>query len=533
MSYERRPQQREPMAPEEMLAIVATLVAIAISPFALIAAIPLVFVKRRCLREFLIGSLAALLLTLALARPALADVQDAFAYLRHSRVTLHPRRALAAAWPSICTAWLLMLPTAPLMALGFDVLRGKSLEEQAAAEERRKQRARRWRARSAAKRARAIAESPEAEDAVKGVGDKQALILGAKSGGEWVGFEDRSGRVGLMRDALLRHVAVIGGSGSGKTETLLRIAYLAAASGYRVFYIDAKADRPTMERFRQLMVAADKDLTGVFPDNRFDAFRGDSRAIFNRLIEIVRYSEEGDGAYYRDVAKRVLATACWAEAGVPRSSAELIARLAPAELRRVAPALVDDLGQRELAGVRLRYEAFFAALDGQLDEGLAFDDRLSYYVLLDGLSLREEAGTLARLMLADFAHFAKHRKLPNERALLILDEFSAIAESANVVDLVERLRSHNVGVVLAPQAEEGLGENELARARIIQSCETVILHQTKRPESPASLAGTRLEVQSSLQHEDGRATGAGSGRSQHVFAVDPNEVRRLGPGGYS
>jgi hypothetical protein len=523
-------QQGQPMAPEEMGAIIAALAAIAISPFALVAAIPLVFVKRRYLREFLIGTLAALVLTLALARPALAHVQDAFAHLRHSRVTMHPRHALAAAWPSIRAAWLLMLPTAPVMALVFDLVRGKSIDEKTATDERRKERARRRRMRSARKRARKIAESTAPEDTVRGSGDKQTLILAAKASGEWSGFEDRSGRAGLMRDALLRHVAVIGGSGSGKTETLLRIAYLAAQANYSVFYIDAKADRPTMERFRALMAAAATGLTGVFPDYRFDAFRGDSRAVFNRLIEIVRYSEEGDGAYYRDVAKRILATACFAEAGPPRSSDELIARLAPAELRRVAPALAADLSQRELAGVRLRYEAFFAALDGQLDAGLAFDDRLSYYVLLDGLSLKEEAGSLARLMLADFAHFAKHRKLPTRRALLILDEFSAIAESANVVDLVERLRSHNVGIVLAPQAEEGLGESELARARIIQSCETVILHQTKRPESLASLAGTRREVQSSLQHEDGRATGTGSGRSQHVFTVDPNEVRRLGPG---
>jgi hypothetical protein len=50
MSYERRPQHREPMAPEEMLATSAALAAIAISPFALLAAIPLVFLKRRHLR---------------------------------------------------------------------------------------------------------------------------------------------------------------------------------------------------------------------------------------------------------------------------------------------------------------------------------------------------------------------------------------------------------------------------------------------------------------------------------------------------
>jgi hypothetical protein len=50
LSYERRPQHREPTAPEEMLATSAALAAIAISPFALLAAISLVFLKRRHLR---------------------------------------------------------------------------------------------------------------------------------------------------------------------------------------------------------------------------------------------------------------------------------------------------------------------------------------------------------------------------------------------------------------------------------------------------------------------------------------------------
>jgi hypothetical protein len=522
--------RREPMRPEEIFPVVVGFAALAISPFALAGAIPLVFVKRRYLREFLIGTLAATLMTALLTRPALAHVRDAFAHMRRVHLTEHPRRALNAAWPSIRAAWLLMIPTAPVMALLFELLRGKSLDEKAACEERRKERALRWRGRAARKRAQKLADSREPEDAVQGRGSDQALMLGAIADGDWVGFADRRGRVGLLSDSLLRHVAVIGGSGSGKTESLLRIAYLAAQSGFRVYYIDAKADRVTMERFRALMAEAEMLVTGVFPDFRFDAFRGDARAIFNRLIEVVPYSQEGDGAYYRDVAKRVLASVCWAEAGAPRSSAELIARLAPSELRRTAPAVVDGLGQRELAGVRLRYEAFFGALADRLDLGQAFDDRLSFYVLLDGLSLKEETASLARVMLADFAHFAKHRKLPEQRALLILDEFSAIADAASVVDLVERLRSHNVGVVLASQAEEGLGEDELTRARIIQSCETVILHQTKRPESLASLAGTRIEVQSSLQHLDGLATGVGSGRSQHVFKVDPNAVRRLGPG---
>lgn len=532
--YWDRPQpqaQKEPVPPEVVLAVMVTLAIVAISPFALVLSAPLVFVKRRYLKEFLIGTVVCLGLAALLTRPALAHWHDAFAHFRHSQLTVHPRRALHAAWPSIQAAWLLMIPTAPLWSLVIDLIRGRSLEEQALAEERAKERARKRRTATAQRRARKLTKRHEWQSPL--IYDDKApvrIVLGSHIDGEAVDYLDRSRRVALREDALRQHVLVVGPSGSGKTETLMRLAFGAAYAGYRVWYFDAKADAHTRERFRSLMGAAGVPQVLVFPNHQFTGFRGDGYAIFNRLIELVRYSEEGDGAYYRDVAKRLLLLVCTAPEGPPRSSHELLERLKPAELRRLDPTVLDELGQREVAGVRLRYQAFFAALRGQLDGDVSFEDAPSGYVMLDGLSLKEEAGSLARLLIEDFAHFAKHRKRERDRVLLILDEFSAIADSASVVNPVERLRSLNVGVVLAPQAEAGLGQDDREVERITENMETVFLHSVKRPESLVAFAGTKREIQSSLQHEDGRATGVGSGRSQHVYKVDPNDVRRLEPG---
>ena len=47
------------------------------------------------------------------------------------------------------------------------------------------------------------------------------------------------------------------------------------------------------------------------------------------------------------------------------------------------------------------------------------------------------------------------------------------------------------------------------------------------PEEIVKVAGTRLVMETSVQHDHGRATGLGSARLQHAFKVDPNEVRRL------
>jgi hypothetical protein len=528
---EPRSGHGESVAPEVLLAIAATLAIVVISPLATVLAAALSFLKRRYVVEFRVAVVVSVVLTAALARPAVVQWQAALAAVHDPRLTADPRDALAAAWRSIRAAWLLMIPAAPLCTIVIGQLRGYTVDDKVAAEEQRHSRAQKRRTAAAQRRAQKLTAQQEAEGpAISHAIDPEWILLGSHIDGERVDYLDRRRRVALGEGVLRQHVLVVGPSGSGKTETLFRLAYGAARAGYDVWYFDAKADPHARERFRSIMQMAGKASCLVFPNHGFNGFRGDGYAIFNRLIELVRYSAEGDGAYYRDVAKRLLLLACTAPKGPPRSSAELLKRLSDVELGRLDPTVLDELARREVAGVRLRYHAFFAALRGQLDGDVSFEDGSSGYVMLDGLSLKEEAGSLARFLIEDFTHYAKHRKHEHHRVLLILDEFSAIADSADVVNPVERLRSLNVGVVLAPQAEAGLSDDERDIARITENMETVFLHSVKRPESLAALAGTKRAVESSLQHEDGRPTGAGSGRSQHVWKVDPNDVRALQPG---
>src|SRR4051812_6021656 len=88
MHYDRRTRQQpqqEPMDPEIVLAVIVALAVLVVSPLAAVLAVPLVFVKRRYLVEFVIGTLAALALAALLTRPALGHWHDAFAHFRHSR----------------------------------------------------------------------------------------------------------------------------------------------------------------------------------------------------------------------------------------------------------------------------------------------------------------------------------------------------------------------------------------------------------------------------------------------------------------
>lgn len=91
---------------------------------------------------------------------------------------------------------------------------------------------------------------------------------------------------------LARHAVVVGAAGSGKTETLLSVARLAAgAYGWQVVFVDAKGDPRTRDRFLATMVAAGVDPVAVrsFPSAPYDGWRGDRRALVNRLMEVTDY----------------------------------------------------------------------------------------------------------------------------------------------------------------------------------------------------------------------------------------------------
>ena len=128
-----------------------------------------------------------------------------------------------------------------------------------------------------------------------------------------------------------------------------------------------------------------------------------------------------------------------------------------------------------------------------------------------------------------FKQYLAARKQDGRHVLLVIDEFSAIADGERVARMIEVVRSYGAAVVLAPQAYEGMG-GEQASARILNAAHTVLLHAVPDPEPIVKAAGTRLVVESSLQHQDGLSTDLGSSRQQHQLRADPNHVRRLREG---
>ncbi len=334
---------------------------------------------------------------------------------------------------------------------------------------------------------------------------------------------------------LSRHAVVVGAAGSGKTETLLRLSYLAArVYGWQIVFLDAKGDAATRERFVAAMLHAGIDAASIrtFPAQPYDGWRGDARALVNRLMEVSDFSEP----YYREMALRVLDLATSAPPGPPRSSPDLLGRLRKAALRiayRARPEAgeVVDLAERDVAGVANRYRAFFGALGGSLDGAWAFEDPAACYLLLEGLALKAEAARLGRFFLEDFAHYAGVRKEPARRVLLVVDEFSALESAADAAHLFERLRSFGAAVIVSAQGYAGLGA---AADRILDAAQTLVLHRCADPERLVARAGTvpRLEH---TRYLPGPGGPGGAGREGAVtrregWRVRPNDVRQLPAG---
>jgi hypothetical protein len=97
-----------------------------------------------------------------------------------------------------------------------------------------------------------------------------------------------------------------------------------------------------------------------------------------------------------------------------------------------------SLTAQQIKQVRLRYEAFFGQTRSTLDGSWTWEDTNAAYLLLDSLTLREETAGVARMIFEDFAHYFTTRKPRSQFALLIIDEFSSLAEGAEMAARIEQ-----------------------------------------------------------------------------------------------
>jgi hypothetical protein len=196
----------------------------------------------------------------------------------------------------------MLLPLASCVAIYLESTRVKPLAELRADKERQEQGRDRMKRREAAQK---VKQAPEQIKDLPIIGLPISGDLPQWKVKEWLTYP---------AELLNRHAVIIGGSGTGKTEFLLRVAYLVAkVLKWKVFYIDAKGDYEVANRFMATMAHAGVTQASMFPDFAYNGWKGDATAILNRLMAIEDYSEP----YYRAIAKTVPAGTAYPYARVP------------------------------------------------------------------------------------------------------------------------------------------------------------------------------------------------------------------------
>lgn len=342
------------------------------------------------------------------------------------------------------------------------------------------------------------------------------------------------------------HLVAIGATGSGKTQTILRLIASHLSLGWRVIVIDAKEDHETARRFADLSrtLGVDSNRVKAWPDSGpIDLLRGPADAVSNRLMASAAWTEP----YYRAVANTLLTLATEDAAGTPVSFEELLNRLDPAALKsRWAGTprgpIAAGISATDVQGVRFRY--FNIASDllacraiAHHGGGWSWEDGDAVWITLPTSTRSATAGILGRALLVDLIGYIRdaQRRTDPRPMLVVIEELGAIVsadrDTANlVIEAVERARSARVRTIVSVQTPEGLGD-PASQSRILHGGAAVIAHRMPRPDSIVELAGSRYGLEASLGiTRAGNLLDSGSVREQHQFRIPPNRLRSLGVG---
>jgi len=355
----------------------------------------------------------------------------------------------------------------------------------------------------------------------------------------WIRKRKRKKHFVFPEKALRTSAVMLGSSGSGKSETIRRAEY-GAHKVYRrqVIHIDAKGNtkkddeesEDSAARFVATMRAAGAQTIKVFPSTYYNGWLGSPAELKNRLLSVVDSSES---AYYGDVATNALDLALCAQA-TPRSSRHFLANLQFERLKQLHAGdqfqyrRVLDLNKKLLKEVEMRYQVFFAAMNGQLDGTLDYADADAVYLRVRGFVLRDEAPRLGRFLVADFMHYVAERRRAGVQTLLVIDEFNALSMREAPSVLFEQVRDFGGCVIISSQGYTGLGPREYAD-RILDACSTYVLHACSDPFQVSKRAGKCWKLETTYT-EDADGNPRPHHRLRHDWRVPETAVMQQDEG---
>jgi hypothetical protein len=350
--------------------------------------------------------------------------------------------------------------------------------------------------------------------------------------------------------AMGRHQVVIGSTGSGKTNLMMRTWAGWFTAALRACYrhgrprpllavMDCKGGpdaRVKAERTRRLLHAAGARRVAIWPDEATISLWSLPPAdLAVTLFQLVESGADG-AAYYADVMQAVITLAVSAPPGPPSSAAGFLDRLAPGWLEHAYagdPARLPAItaARRHLADIALRYRTLLDRLGPALDGPGTLADADAWYFILEGTAQQTVAEAQALALTELVAHAATSRGTEPRAILLACDDYSAVSGRVPLWQLYERGRSLGIGVQVSAQSWQGLGRDDDERYRIAATADGGIwLMRTPYPQPVCELAGTRRVIETATKLLGNVWGDEGTSRVQHAWTVDPGITRRLATG---
>jgi hypothetical protein len=351
--------------------------------------------------------------------------------------------------------------------------------------------------------------------------------------------------------AMGRHQVIVGSSGSGKTNLMIRTwagwytaarqaAEHAGAPRPLLVVLDCKGGpdaRSKAARTAALLRAAGAGTVKVWPDAApVSLWTLPPRELAVTLFQLLDTADAGPAAFYADVTQAVIILAITAPCGPPADSAGFLDRLDTTWLERAYAADWARLSAvraaaKHLPDIALRYRTLLDRLGPAFDGTATLAEADAWYFILEGTREQSVAQAQALAITELVAHAATDITAEPRQVLLACDDYSAVSGKVPLWQLYERGRSLGIGVQVSAQSWQGLGNSDDERYRIAATADGGIwLMRTPYPEPISQLAGTRRVIETAAKIIERQRGDEGTARIQHAFTADPGIARRLATG---
>jgi len=371
-------------------------------------------------------------------------------------------------------------------------------------------------------------------------------------------------RVVITDAAMSGHVLVVGGSGSGKTQSMLSNIRDAIRLGRGVVFVDCKggpdvpeqlsawADRYGRDFLHWSITDPQRGYTGPADGPAF--YDPISRGDASRRKDLLIGAHKWDVEYYKSVIANYLQTAFRVMDLVPAlpgvstftdvadllSPSALVHRARNIEVAANAQLVADltrmtDMDRQELSGIRSMYSRLHTLIGSTAGawlrrdpEGLrdidlrrVADEGQVVVFSLDTSNYEETATLLAGLIVQDLKTLSSElRTSPAMKPMHVyVDEFSAV-DSTNILGLLSKARDARMPVMLATQALADLQRTEPTFVdQVLGIVSSFIVHRANTAEDArtmAGLSGLRQREDSPLMGNQGEEFTTAIGRFQRL-----------------